>query len=451
MLVLLLAAWALLLAAERGHRGFLLLAMALIGARLQREDAGRVRGPADVRGGLLAGRGGAVAASPGRPGARGSRARRGVAAVDDRLRSHPRRPSPVRGQQPAELHDRSRGGPQRRRSVRAALAVRTDGECGRDGGAAAGERAAGRRARPKGYARLFVRAPVGPLRLGDGLLAAQAEWLLPLALVGALGLGRGPARPPLPPAQLGLLLWIGWTLTYAVVYSAAGGIFHFYYLSTLGPPLAALAAIGVIDLWQRYRDGRAAAVALAGALLVTAMWQVYVHTAGLPAASRRVAAPDADRGAPRGGARGRGAPGALAPPRRAAGSRYPRAHRGGGRARRAAGDAGGVGAQQRAGARGGGDPVRRRRPAPLAVADADPPGPRPRGRGRRSPSADRVPRGQPPRRALPARHPERAAGLPGHRRHRPAGDGDGRLPRPRSHPDPRAPGGARGRGGRCAS
>ncbi|HKC07179.1 MAG TPA: hypothetical protein VKJ67_09945, partial [Methylomirabilota bacterium] len=137
----------------------------------------------------------------------------------------------------------------------------------------------------EGYARLFVRAPVGPLRLGDGLLAAQAEWLLPLALVGALGLGRGRARPPLRPAQLGLLLWIGWTLTYAVVYSAAGGIFHFYYLSTLGPPLAALAAIGVIDLWQRYRDGRAAAVALAGALVVTAMWQVYVHTAGLPTVS----------------------------------------------------------------------------------------------------------------------------------------------------------------------
>jgi 4-amino-4-deoxy-L-arabinose transferase-like glycosyltransferase len=134
----------------------------------------------------------------------------------------------------------------------------------------------------EGYARLFVRAPVGPLRLADGLLAAQVEWLLPLALIGAAGLWRGGARLPLAPARLGLLLWIGWALTYAAVYSGAGGIFHFYYLSTLGPPLAALAAIGVVGLWRRYREGGAPAVALAGALLVTAMWQTYVHATGLP-------------------------------------------------------------------------------------------------------------------------------------------------------------------------
>ena len=48
----------------------------------------------------------------------------------------------------------------------------------------------------EGYARLFVRAPVGPGRLADGLLAAQAEWLLPLALVGVAGLLAGGARPP---------------------------------------------------------------------------------------------------------------------------------------------------------------------------------------------------------------------------------------------------------------
>jgi 4-amino-4-deoxy-L-arabinose transferase-like glycosyltransferase len=132
------------------------------------------------------------------------------------------------------------------------------------------------------YARLFVRAPVGPLRLTDGLLAAQAEWLLPLALVGAVGLLRGGVRPPLRPPRLGLLLWSGWALTYAVIYSWAGGIFHFYYLSTLGPPLAALAAVGVTVLWREYVAGRAPAVALVGALLLTAMWQVYVHGVALP-------------------------------------------------------------------------------------------------------------------------------------------------------------------------
>src|SRR6185295_5059119 len=102
------------------------------------------------------------------------------------------------------------------------------------------------------------------------------------AIVALVGLGAGPVRPPLSPARLSLLLWAGWALTYAVVYSYAGGIFHFYYLSTLGPPLAALAAVGVAEAWARYRSGGARGVLLPGALLVTALWQVYVHSAALP-------------------------------------------------------------------------------------------------------------------------------------------------------------------------
>ena len=43
----------------------------------------------------------------------------------------------------------------------------------------------------RGLGRLFVRAPAGALRLADGQLAAQAGWLLPLALAGlALGAAR---------------------------------------------------------------------------------------------------------------------------------------------------------------------------------------------------------------------------------------------------------------------
>ena len=133
------------------------------------------------------------------------------------------------------------------------------------------------------YGRLFVRAPVGPGRLADGLLAAQAEWLLPLALVPLAILIAGGLKPPLAPARLDVLLWTGWVATYAAVYSYAGGIFHFYYMSTLGPPLAALAAVGASHAWVRYRSGGAPAMLPPGALLVTALWQVYVHSAGLPA------------------------------------------------------------------------------------------------------------------------------------------------------------------------
>src|SRR5262245_32519057 len=92
-----------------------------------------------------------------------------------------------------------------------------------------------------GVSRLFVRAPVGFLRLADGQLAGQALWWLPLALLGVVAGALGDrVRRPLAPSHLALALWSGWTLTYAVVYSLAGGFFHYYYLVTMAPPLAAL-------------------------------------------------------------------------------------------------------------------------------------------------------------------------------------------------------------------
>jgi 4-amino-4-deoxy-L-arabinose transferase-like glycosyltransferase len=282
VLVLLLASWALLLAAERGHRGLLLLAMALIGTGFNVKMLAafvvlptfavvywlNAAGPWRRRLADLA-LGGLVLAAVSLPW---------MIAYD----LTPATQRPFVGSSPQNsMIDLAVGHNGVGRFARLWQTGRT---------AHADEATARRRAaaRPpaappaEGYARLFVRAPVGPLRLADGLLAAQAEWLLPLALVGAAGLWRGGGRRPLAPARLGLLLWSGWALTYAVVYSWAGGIFHFYYLSTLGPPLAALAAAGVAGLWGRYREGGPPAVALVGALLVTAMWQTYVHATGLP-------------------------------------------------------------------------------------------------------------------------------------------------------------------------
>lgn len=283
VLVLLAASWALLLAAERGGRGWLLLAMALIGIGFNvKMLAAFVVLPTFA---LVYWR-----------GATGSWRRRladlalgGLALAAVSLPwmvaydLTPPAGRPYVGSSPQNsMIDLAVGHNGVGRFVRLWQTGRTaqaDEAAARRQTAArapAGSTAA------EGYARLFVRAPVGPLRLADGLLAAQAEWLLPLAVVGAAELGRGRRRRPLAPARLGLLLWIGWALTYAVVYSWAGGIFHFYYLSTLGPPLAALAAVGAVGLWRRYREGGAPAVALAGALLVTAMWQTYVHATGLP-------------------------------------------------------------------------------------------------------------------------------------------------------------------------
>jgi 4-amino-4-deoxy-L-arabinose transferase-like glycosyltransferase len=97
----------------------------------------------------------------------------------------------------------------------------------------------------------------------------------------AMAAFRGRFRRPPAPAQLALLLWFGWVITYGVVYSYAGGIMHLYYLATMAPPLAALAAIGVVSLWDRYLQRGWGAVLLPTTLLLTAVWQFYIQASAL--------------------------------------------------------------------------------------------------------------------------------------------------------------------------
>jgi 4-amino-4-deoxy-L-arabinose transferase-like glycosyltransferase len=134
-------------------------------------------------------------------------------------------------------------------------------------------------------ARLFVTTPTGPLRLAGGQLAAQFAWFLPLA-AAALGLTVFSLRSSqlakrLQPQNLHLLLWLCWSLTYIVVYSSLGGIIHFYYLSTLAPPFAVLAGIGLASLWSHYHQRNRAALALPFVLIGTVVWQIHIHTSAL--------------------------------------------------------------------------------------------------------------------------------------------------------------------------
>lgn len=117
----------------------------------------------------------------------------------------------------------------------------------------------------------FDSVPVGPLRLAAPALAMQFAWTLPLAVLGAVfGWRRQASR-----GRAAVALWSLWALSYGVVYSLAGGIFHAYYLATLGPPLAALAGIGCFELWRR------GATHLAVGLAVTALAQIAMAGASL--------------------------------------------------------------------------------------------------------------------------------------------------------------------------
>ena len=135
---------------------------------------------------------------------------------------------------------------------------------------------------------LFNNGAAGPLRLIDSELGGQAGWLLPLAVIALLAAGSRRLRFPLDRRQQGLVLWGVWLLTMAGFFSVAG-FFHSYYLVTLAPAIAALAAIGLVTLWQDYLHYRSLTNwrgwLLPVALLVTAIAQVHILS-GYPAWSR---------------------------------------------------------------------------------------------------------------------------------------------------------------------
>ena len=114
----------------------------------------------------------------------------------------------------------------------------------------------------------------GPLRLLSAPLGNEVGWLLPLGLLVCAGLAAGLRRAPLGNPQRALILWGGWLLTCVVFFSAAS-FFHAYYMVMLGPPLAALVAAGLSQLW-RLRASRptVAALLLIGAAAATVGFQL---------------------------------------------------------------------------------------------------------------------------------------------------------------------------------
>lgn len=148
--------------------------------------------------------------------------------------------------------------------------------------------------------RLFVRAAPGVSRLLSGQPAAQVGWMLPFVVLG-IGLAvlslRGSDRTPTQTdvrsgpvkrhaanagepqrrQKLLLLLFTGWLLTYAIIYSLLGGIVHFYYLSTLAPAVAVLAATAIRTLWPGSADHHRGAWLGSFAVVATAGWQFWVQ------------------------------------------------------------------------------------------------------------------------------------------------------------------------------
>ncbi|MBF4996402.1 glycosyltransferase family 39 protein [Nocardia sp. BSTN01] len=116
----------------------------------------------------------------------------------------------------------------------------------------------------------------GITRLFSETVGGQIAWLIPAALilcVTAVVLCGKASRTDTRRAAL--LLWGGWALVTALVFSFMKGIFHQYYTVALAPGVAGAAAIGAVVLW-RQRDRLGVRLVLAAAAALTTVTAVIL-------------------------------------------------------------------------------------------------------------------------------------------------------------------------------
>ena len=119
----------------------------------------------------------------------------------------------------------------------------------------------------------------GILRMFNATLGGQDSWLLPLGLFSILALFFGMRRSSGPDPETrrkllrNALLWGGSVIT-MVAYFSISNFFHPYYISVMAPFLAALIGAGLAELWKLYRKGGAVSWLLPISLAATLGGQI---------------------------------------------------------------------------------------------------------------------------------------------------------------------------------
>ncbi|MEY9775171.1 glycosyltransferase family 39 protein [Arthrobacter sp. MW3 TE3886] len=129
---------------------------------------------------------------------------------------------------------------------------------------------------PGGTGNVGFGGAAGITRMFGTSFGGEVSWLLPAALillVAGLWFTRREARTS--KTRAALLLWGGWLVITAGIFSFMSGTVHPYYAVALAPAIAALAGIGSLALWR----GRAywpARVVLAVTVLATSVWSAVL-------------------------------------------------------------------------------------------------------------------------------------------------------------------------------
>ena len=112
----------------------------------------------------------------------------------------------------------------------------------------------------------------GFFRLFNDLMGGQASWLLPAAAVAMVAGGLATVRRPRTDrTRAALVLWGGWLVVTAAVFSFGQGVIHTYYTVALAPAIAVLVGVGVALLASHWSNPVARGVG-AGTLAITALW-----------------------------------------------------------------------------------------------------------------------------------------------------------------------------------
>lgn len=121
----------------------------------------------------------------------------------------------------------------------------------------------------------------GITRMFDAAQGGQIAWLIPAALVALMvGLVLRGRAPRTDRRRSALILWGGWLLVSALVFSFMAGIFHQYYTVALAPAVAALVGIGAVQIWgSRDRWWLRCAGAVALGLTTATAWMLLSRDA----------------------------------------------------------------------------------------------------------------------------------------------------------------------------